>query len=142
MLTAQQKYIQLIVSRNIEHNCLPDFSLFEICDINNPEEIDKYYKEDKYGNIYDTEAEVKEGDYKTDIPCEWSRHYETESVAVLALDKSYIGWTRFFGGGKHSEPEAIDIEPYDLDCHEESKMMIVRAFSKKPSKEVEDSSET
>ena len=71
-------------------------------------------------------------DEETDIPCQWSRQYESKSVAAKMPDGSWVGWTYWYGGGKHGEPEAIDWmdDAYDLACTEEEKVVIVRTFTK------------
>jgi len=76
--------------------------------------------------------EMREGQVETNVPCDDSRHYESKSVAMCMPDKSWVGWTYWFGGGKHAEPDAIDWmnESYNLDCKEEEKLVIVREFSK------------
>ena len=74
-------------------------------------------------------VEVREGEVETEIECEYSRHYESKSVASQILGR-WVGWTFWYGGGKHAEPEEIDIDAYFLDCEEEEKMVIVRRFSK------------
>lgn len=77
-------------------------------------------------------SEVRGGEVETGIPCEWSRHYESKSVAAKAPDGSWVGWTYWFGGGKHGEPEAVDWmgDAYDLNCVEEEKMTVTRTFTK------------
>lgn len=86
---------------------------------------------------YDTDTqdvsyEFREGEIATDIECNWSRHYESRSVAAKMFDGSWVGWTYWYGGGKHGEPEAIDWmeSAYDLECKEEEKLVVVRTFTK------------
>lgn len=82
--------------------------------------------------IQDEKNNVRQGKVETGIECDWSRHYESQSVAAKMPDGSWVGWTYWYGGGKHGEPEAIDWmnHAYDLDCQEEEKMVIVRTFTK------------
>ncbi len=84
------------------------------------------------GQHWDAKSEMREGDVETGLPCQYSRHYESKSVAAKMPDGSWVGWTYWYGGGKHGEPEAIDWmeEAYSLDCKEEEKLVIVRTFSK------------
>jgi len=107
----------LIPSDNVEIN----YEDFE-------DEDDKHYDE-----IYDALSDFRGGEVETDIPCEWSRHYETKSVAAKMYDGTWVGWTYWYGGGKHGEPESIDWMPsaYFLDVKEEEKMMVIRTFTKK-----------
>jgi hypothetical protein len=94
------------------------------------EQIDEFYE---FQDYQDTEQDFREGEVETEIQAEWSRHYETKSVAAKMFDGSWVGWTYWYGGGKHGEPEAIDwmSNAYDLDCKEEEKLVVVRTFSKK-----------
>jgi len=83
-------------------------------------------------NYYDAKNEVRSGKVETKFICECSRHYENKSVAIQMPDKSWVGWTYWYGGGKHGEPEAIDWmeDAYDVDCVEEQKMVTIQTFSK------------
>lgn len=82
--------------------------------------------------IQDAKEEVRSGEVETDIVCDYSRHYESKSVAAKAPDGTWIGWTYWYGGGKYGEPEAMEwiSDAYDLDCVEEEKIVTVRTFSK------------
>jgi hypothetical protein len=88
--------------------------------------------DEHYEELYDIKYEFREGQIETNLPCESSRHYESKSVAAQCPNGEWVGWTYWYGGGKHGEPEAIDwIEhAYDLDCVEEEKMVVVRTFNK------------
>ena len=83
--------------------------------------------------IQDSVDEIRQGEFETDIPCDCSRHYESKSVAAKMPDGTWVGWTYWYGGGKHGEPEAIDWmdSAYDLDVKEEEKVVTVRTFVKK-----------
>lgn len=50
----------------------------------------------------------EEYDHETEIPSEYSRQYESKSVAKKLDNGVWVGFTYWFGGGKHSEPKAID----------------------------------
>ena len=80
----------------------------------------------------DARSEIRSSGVDTGLPCEYSRHYETKAVAAKMLDGSWVGWTYYYGGGKHSEPDAIDWmdDAYDLDCQEEEKVVTVRTFTR------------
>ncbi len=82
--------------------------------------------------LYDAMYEIREGQVETDIPSPYSRHLESKSVAAQAPDGTWVGWTYWYGGGKHAEPEAVEwiSEAYDLDVVEEEKLVIVRTFTK------------
>lgn len=98
-------------------------------------DLDEFEDEDSDG-LHDAFSELREGEVETKIPCESSRHYESHSVAMQFPDKSWVGWTYWYGGGKHGEPEGIDWIPeaYDIDCVEEEKLVVVRKFSKSKKK--------
>lgn len=81
---------------------------------------------------YDAMYEFREGDVETNIESPSSRHYESKSVASC-IDGEWVGWTYWYGGGKHGEPEAIDwIEyAYKLECTEEQKVVTIQTFKVK-----------
>lgn len=93
------------------------------------EELWEEYEEELYDYVY----EFREGEVQTNIEADYSRHYESYSVAAKSPDGSWVGWTYWYGGGKHGEPESIDWMEYayDLDCVEEEKLVVVQTFSKK-----------
>lgn len=61
-----------------------------------------------------------------------SRNYESEEVAAQMYDGSWVGWTYWHGGGKHSDPDSIEWMEfaYDLNCVEQEQTVIVREFTK------------
>lgn len=87
-----------------------------------------YYNTD----TQDVSYEFREDEIVTDIKCDWSRHYESRSVAAKMFDGSWVGWTYWYGGGKHGCPESINWmeSAYDLECKEEEKLVVVRTFTK------------
>lgn len=98
------------------------------------ENVDEIYKSQlmEKDAHWDYENEFREGAEETDIPCEWSRHYESESVARKLHCGTWVGWTYWHGGGKHGEPESIPWmeHAYELDVTEEQRMVTVRTFAK------------
>lgn len=96
------------------------------------ENIDDEYDAADEDYLQDARNEVRAGEAETEVPCESSRHYETKSVAAQAPDGTWVGWTYWYGGGKHGEPEAVEWMEYayDLSCIEEEKMVVVRTFAK------------
>lgn len=97
--------------------------------------IDDLYRENlvKQDRHWDYESEMRSSGESTGLEChEWSRNYESDAVAALMFDGSWVGWTYWHGGGKHSEPNAIEWmnKAYFLDCAEEKKLVVVRKFSK------------
>ncbi len=67
---------------------------------------------------------------ETNIEHEWDRNYESKSVAAELSDGSWVGWTYWFGGGKHGDPESIPWmeEAYMVNMVEE--VRTVQVFSK------------
>lgn len=102
----------------------------EFGDIDNA--YDFVYDGDDQYDLLDVEGELRKGEIETNIDSPLSRHYENKSVAAQAPDGSWVGWTYWYGGGKHGEPEAIDWmnEAYNLDCVAEEKLVVVRTFTK------------
>lgn len=83
------------------------------------EVFDSLGEEDDYGHLQDATEEIRSGyDEETDISCEFSRHYEAKSVARKMSDGSWVGWTYWYGGGKHGEPESIDWMDSAYDAQE------------------------
>jgi len=122
-MTPQQKIRHLILIQLAEWDgkTLPEVTA---------ENVDELYDaEDSPG---DAVYELREGQVETKVPCESSRHLESKSVAAQAPDGTWVGWTYWYGGGKHAEPESIDWieDAYDLVCAEEEKLVTVRTFSK------------
>lgn len=82
---------------------------------------------------WDAIQEFRSGyDEETKIECDHSRHYESKSVAKQLDDGTWVGWTYWYGGGKHGEPEAVDWMGYAyfLDVKEEEKVVTIRTFTK------------
>lgn len=95
------------------------------------ETVDELYYQFR-DSTYDYAYEFREGEEHTDVSCEYSRHYESYSVASKAPNGIWVGWTYWYGGGKHAEPESIDwmSDSYILNCVEEEKLVIVKTFTK------------
>lgn len=129
-MTPEQKLKLMVLVRYTElydHVKLPD-----AIDADNIDAVYKEIYDEDDGTIYDAINEVRSSGEDTGLQCGWSRHYESKAVAAQALDGSWIGWTYWYGGGKHGEPEAVDWmeEAYDLVCKEEEKLVVVRTFTK------------
>lgn len=126
-MTPEQKIKHMIISRVAEWNDeeKPPF---------NAEAVDHLWDALVEAELHwDGMGEVREGECETQIPCDYSRHYESKSVAAQAADGSWVGWTYWYGGGKHGQPEAVDWMEYayDLDCVEQEKVVTVREFTKR-----------
>lgn len=124
-MTPQQKlkHAILTVVARWSKQPLPEFSA---------DTIDAAYDAADEDYLQDARNEVRSGQVKTGLDAEYSRHYESESVAAKMHDGSWVGWTYWFGGGKHGEPESIDWmdDAYALDCVEKQEMVTVRTFTK------------
>lgn len=98
------------------------------------ENVDDAYEtaKEEAESIYDYEYEFREGEVETGIDCDYSRHYECKPVAAKTPDGSWVGWTYWYGGGKHGNPEEIEWmeHAYDLNVTEEEKLVTVRTFTK------------
>jgi hypothetical protein len=81
---------------------------------------------------WDYESEFREGQDRTDITPKWSNHYESYSVASEMFDGSWVGWTYFYGGGKHGDPESIDwvSEAYNVTFTESTRTIVVRHYTR------------
>ena len=128
--TAQQKLKFLILKRGNEWANRPTEEYNSYDGSNIDADYEAFENEDEY---WDAKSEVRSGEFETGLKCDWSRHYESKAVASKLPDGSWVGWTYWYGGGKHGEPESIDWieDAYDLDCKEEEKLVIVRTFSVK-----------
>lgn len=96
--------------------------------------IDEIYEEVIVENEahWDYESEFRCSGIDTGLPCNWSRHYESKSVARQLSDNTWVGWTYWYGGGKHGDPGSIDwmSDAYEVKCTEEEKLVVVRTFEK------------
>lgn len=83
-------------------------------------------------NHWDFVSEFREGQVETKLPSEYSRHYEAKEVARQLSDGSWVGWTYWYGGGKHGTPEDVEWmeDAYDLDVTETEKVIVVQEFKK------------
>ncbi|MBN8844832.1 MAG: hypothetical protein J0H88_16445 [Sphingomonadales bacterium] len=130
-MTPQQKIKHLILIRHAEWNDDPDAVEFtRALDATGID--DQYAALEEAGDIWDAVSEIRGGEVPSNLKCDWSRHYESQAVAARYIDGSWVGWTYWFGGGKHGEPETIDWIPdaYALDVTEEEKVVTVRTFAK------------
>ena len=131
-MTPQQKLKWAILSKAVENADAGSIKVPDPCE--NIEELYYQFEEDVSicDSLYEADKyDIRADEVETRLPCEWSRHYESKSVAMQFPDKSWVGWTYWYGGGKHGEPESIDWieDAYDLECKEEEKMVVVRTFS-------------
>lgn len=95
------------------------------------DEVEELWSEAE--DCQDAKNEIRCSGIPTYVEAPYSRHYESEAVAVQCPNGDWVGFTYWHGGGKHSNPEEIDwIEyAYDLEYTSEEKIMTVYTFSKK-----------
>jgi len=131
-MTPVQKLKQIILQSAINLGDIPKTVVVA------PENVDSLYEE-HYDATQDARQEIRYGECKTTLSTQYNselrgahRNYECDEVAMQCDDGTWIGWTYWHGGGKHSEPTAIPwVEyAYALECKEEEKMVIVRSFTK------------
>lgn len=81
---------------------------------------------------WDYEYEFREGQVETKLLCDYSRHYEAKAVARKMTDDTWVGWTYWYGGGKHGNPEGVPWmeDAYDLEVVETEKMVVVQEFKR------------
>ena len=128
-MTPEQKVKWLVL---ISVDDFSDITLPEITADN----VDAVYSEfedgDDSDNMQDARAEVRGGEEETGLSCESSRHYESKAVAAKCPDGTWVGWTYWYGGGKHGEPESVDWmdSAYDLIMTPEEVTIIKMTFTK------------
>ncbi len=117
MLTATQKLKQWLVFKACGERCESPDAIQDACD-----RLDDCY--------YEAQAEYRCGECETGLPCDSSRHYSSRAVAAQMLDGSWVGWTYWYGGGKHGEPGAVPWieDAYDVTMTEVMKP--VRQFTR------------
>ena len=117
--------------QKIKHTILSIYSeqsgevLPEITNENIDEVYEEWYNDDyKLGDVI---YEFREGEFETGLGCERSRHYESKAVAAKMVDGGYVGWTYWYGGGKHGQPDCIDWmeDAYDVSVKEATKVVLV-----------------
>ena len=91
---------------------------------------DLYGAAEERDEIIDARSEVRASGEDTDLKADWSRHYESKSVAARLPDGTWVGWTYWYGGGKHSDPGSVPWmeDAYDVTMREETR--VVQVFAK------------
>lgn len=94
-------------------------------------EIDEAW--DMADDLTDAMNEIRSGGFDTGLETESSRHYENTASAVQCPTGEWVGYTYWYGGGKHGNPEEIDwIEyAYDIECVSEQKLVTVNTFTRR-----------
>jgi len=75
--------------------------------------------------------EIRASGTETDLPCSGRGYCEAKAVAAKLPDGSWVGWTYYYGGGKHGQPEEMPwIDgAYDVSCVEQEIVAIHRTFA-------------
>lgn len=96
-----------------------------------PEEVEQAWGDDESDDTLDELEAIREGEVETDIKADWNRYYESKSVAAC-INGRWVGWTYWYGGGKHGNPEEIPWmeDAYFLDCVETLELVKLRKFIK------------
>lgn len=110
-----------------------DFDDITLCDAVTAENVDSLYaQKNQNWALQDARNDVRCSGQKTGLECEWSRHYESDAVAAQMPDGTWVGWTYWYGGGKHGEPDAVEWmgDAYDLTCIQEQVTVTQFTFAK------------
>ena len=93
---------------------------------------EEYARQEEGGGLQDAEEEIRCSGIASGLDCDFSRNYETDAVAKQTLSGKWVGWTYYYGGGKHSNPSEITWKNYAyfLDCEEKEVTVIQRTFKK------------
>lgn len=125
-MTPEQKIKWLILAKDAEWDSrpVPDYPI-----PNADELFDELVESDRN---WDAVVDVRASGIETKLKCESSRHYESKAVAAKLPDGSWVGWTYWYGGGKHSDPGSVEwmCDAYDVECKEEQKLVTVQTFQK------------
>ena len=126
-MTPQQKLKHAILLKAVKFGTITDPGQI------NADNVDEAYDDlDVDGDLQDAREEIRCGGTETGLRCDWSRHYESDAVAAQMPVGSWVGWTYWYGGGKHGEPEAMPWieDAYDLTCEEKQVTVTQRTFTK------------
>lgn len=117
-----------------EANPIDDYTYPEAVDETNIDDVlTAFYEatnDDENGWLQDAVNEIRTSGTKTGLRArETSRHYDCHEVAAFLAGR-WVGWTYWYGGGKHGEPEAIEWmeHAYFVDVTEEQRTVVVRTF--------------
>lgn len=125
-MTPEQTIKCYILNEAIEND---DFICCEDVCVNN---VDLLWEQFVAGDLHwDYVSDFRSSGISTSLPNEYSRHYESREVARKIYDQ-WIGWTYWYGGGKHGDPGGVDWmdSAYFVECVQEEKLVTVRTFTK------------
>jgi hypothetical protein len=97
------------------------------------DEWNKFTDSDEYWEVLD---ELRCGECETELESPHSRYYESKSVAAEMVDGTWVGWTYWYGGGKHGEPSSMEWvnEAYFVEMTEVP--TVVKVFTRVENKDV------
>ncbi len=119
---------------NIRTQMPHEFPDLDVADLNTAADVAEAWNAMVEGEgcdcISDSMEEFRQGQYETKLPSDGSRYYESKAVAAKMSDGAWVGWTYWYGGGKHGDPGGIDWmeDAYFLTVTEEEKLVTVRTF--------------
>ena len=107
-----------------------DLSIPAYIDENNLDEIWDLLDEEYCDELQDLMLTFRSSGEETGLECELSRHYESKAMARQLDDGYWVGWTYWYGGGKHGNPEEVEWidDAYYVDVKQETK--VVNVFKK------------
>ncbi len=97
------------------------------------EQIEQIWTDPTNLNILAEAAEEFRGSgLDTKLSCADSNNYDSRAVAAEMFDGTWVGWTFWFGGGKHGEPSMIPWleHAYPVTFTEQKQTIVVRKFRK------------
>lgn len=78
--------------------------------------------------LQDSIESIRTGGDETNVSAPYSRCYESISKAAKLPDGTWVGWTHWYGGGKHGYPREIEWidDAYDLELEEEKEVVVIQ----------------
>lgn len=77
--------------------------------MNSAEEIETSFEDaEEVDDYWDALEDVRSDGQDTGFKTEYSRNYESKSIAAEVEPGIWVGWTYWYGGGKHGQPEEIE----------------------------------
>lgn len=127
-MNAEQAIMKEIMIEFMASDCDNEWS-YVLTDENVYEAYEDFSEKDLHG---DGEDEFRCSGEVTSIRNDGSRHFEADSVARKLLNGQWVGWTYYYGGGKHAEPSAMDWmdDAYFLSVEEKEVTITRREFTK------------
>jgi hypothetical protein len=119
-LTAPTKVLLEIILLGIHYHPDEGYTEKQVYALNE-EEVIPFYEEAKEAlNLGECKYELRDCGEDSGLACENSQHYESTAIAYECYDGTWVGWTYWYGGGKHANPEELEWikDAYYLNCEE------------------------